>query len=57
MVERLNLVRRHRNRDAAPVYDTNFTPVEARGAFEDDDIPKGFAPFNVQNIGGNLYVA
>jgi hypothetical protein len=24
------------------VYDTNFTPVEARGAFKDDDIPKGF---------------
>ncbi len=40
------------------VYDTNFDPVETgREAFEDDDIPQGFAPFNVQNIGGNLYVA
>jgi uncharacterized protein (TIGR03118 family) len=26
-------------------------------AFEDEKIPHGFAPFNVQNIGGNLYVA
>jgi uncharacterized protein (TIGR03118 family) len=39
------------------VYDTNFDPVEAPGAFRDEGIPKGFAPFNVQNIGGNLYVA
>jgi uncharacterized protein (TIGR03118 family) len=40
------------------VYDTNFNRVKTRReAFEDDDIPKGFAPFNVQNIGGNLYVA
>jgi uncharacterized protein (TIGR03118 family) len=26
------------------------------GAFVDNRLPKGFAPFNVQNIGGNLYV-
>src|SRR6266481_6385766 len=49
------------------VYDTNFNPVEVgetefddkhgEHAFEDEQIPKGFAPFNVQNIGGNLYVA
>jgi uncharacterized protein (TIGR03118 family) len=49
------------------VYDTDFTPVEAgkngfgdkhgEHAFEDAQVPKGFAPFNVQNIGGNLYVA
>jgi uncharacterized protein (TIGR03118 family) len=49
------------------VYDTNFNPVEVgkngfgdkRGGhiFEDGQVPKGFAPFNVQNIGGNLYVA
>jgi uncharacterized protein (TIGR03118 family) len=25
-------------------------------AFDDDDLPKGFAPFNVQAIGQNLYV-
>jgi uncharacterized protein (TIGR03118 family) len=49
------------------VYDTNFNPVEVgkNGSgdkhgghlFEDVQVPKGFAPFNVQNIGGNLYVA
>jgi len=49
------------------VYDTNFNPVEVgetefddkdgQHAFEDEQIPKGFAPFNVENIGGNLYVA
>ena len=40
------------------VFDTNFKPVQLRRrAFEDERIPSGFAPFNVQNIGGNLYVA
>jgi uncharacterized protein (TIGR03118 family) len=43
------------------VYDTNFHPVrlghgDEEDAFHDGRIPKGFAPFNVQNIGGNLYV-
>jgi uncharacterized protein (TIGR03118 family) len=49
------------------VFDTNFNPVQigkngsgdkhGGRAFEDVQVPKGFAPFNVQNIGGNLYVA
>ncbi len=49
------------------VYDTNFNPVQVAKngsgdkhgghVFEDAQVPKGFAPFNVQNIGGNLYVA
>jgi uncharacterized protein (TIGR03118 family) len=40
------------------VYDTNFDPVViAADAFDNDHIQAGFAPFNVQNIGGNLYVA
>src|SRR5712672_2120415 len=26
------------------------------GSFDDDAIPRGFAPFNVQNIGGSLFV-
>jgi uncharacterized protein (TIGR03118 family) len=46
------------NEGKIKVYDTNFNPVETRPeAFEDNDIPEGFAPFNVQNIGGRLYVA
>ena len=40
------------------VYDTNFHHVSlGEDAFEDERIPSGFAPFNVQNIGGNLYVS
>ena len=40
------------------VYDTNFNPVHmGEDAFQDEELPDGFAPFNVQNIGGNLYVA
>jgi uncharacterized protein (TIGR03118 family) len=27
------------------------------GSFEDPRLPRGYAPFNVQNIGGNIYVA
>ena len=53
------------------VYDSNFARVRlpdgdhdaedhfsafARHAFDDDQIPWGFAPFNVQNIGGSLFV-
>jgi uncharacterized protein (TIGR03118 family) len=41
------------------VYDTNFKRVTLpEGAFEIDDsqIPEGFAPFNIQNIGGSLFV-
>lgn len=50
------------------VYDTNFHQVtlsegdsddrgEHEQVFNDERIPKGFAPFNVQNIGGSLFVA
>jgi uncharacterized protein (TIGR03118 family) len=52
------------------VYDTNFMPVHlGRDAFDPDGdgdhdrddrgterIPRGFAPFNIQNIGGVLFV-
>ncbi|HYW41468.1 MAG TPA: TIGR03118 family protein [Bryobacteraceae bacterium] len=40
------------------VFDVNFKPVTlAAGAFTDPKIPAGFAPFNIWNIGGKLYVA
>ena len=40
------------------VYDTNFKPVSMpAGAFTDAMIPAGFAPFNVLNIDGNLFVS
>jgi uncharacterized protein (TIGR03118 family) len=39
-------------------FDANFKPVAlAGGAFTDSRIPAGYAPFNIWNIGGNLYVA
>jgi len=51
------------------VYDTNFKPVHfGEDAFDADDdhgdrddrdsesVPRGFAPFNIQNIGGSLFV-
>jgi uncharacterized protein (TIGR03118 family) len=39
------------------VYDTNFHRVHlGEDAFDDDSIPRDFAPFNVQNIGGSLFV-
>lgn len=38
-------------------YDGNFAPVAlSPGAFQDAQVPAGFAPFNVQNLGGNLFV-
>ena len=39
------------------VYDSAFNPVpQSGGRFGDEQLPEGYAPFNVQNIGGNLYV-
>ncbi len=40
------------------VFDTNFNKVTlAAGAFTDKRIPSGFAPFNVQNIEGKIFVS
>ncbi len=40
------------------VFDTTFTRVHLdHDAFEDERLPRGYAPFNVQNIGDSLYVA
>lgn len=40
------------------VYDKSFHLVSlGEQAFRDDHVRAGYAPFNVQNIGGNLYVA
>jgi uncharacterized protein (TIGR03118 family) len=40
------------------VFDTNFRPVKfPADAFQDHRLSDKFVPFNVQNIGGNLYVA
>lgn len=40
------------------VYDTSFHPVSfGEERFDDDCLRNGYAPFNIQNMGGNLYVA
>lgn len=38
------------------VFDSNFALVHSKNAFKDHSIPKGFAPFNVQNINGTIAV-
>jgi uncharacterized protein (TIGR03118 family) len=39
------------------VFDSNYNQLELPGTFRDPSIPTGYAPFNVQNLGGNIYVA
>jgi uncharacterized protein (TIGR03118 family) len=39
------------------VFDQGFDLVHLAGSFTDPAIPPGFAPFNVQEVGGLLYVA
>jgi len=37
-------------------FDGNFGTASLGGSFTDPGLPSGYAPFNVQNIGGSLYV-
>ena len=39
------------------VFDDHFAPVTLPGAFTDSSLPAGYAPFNIQELGGKLYVA
>ena len=39
------------------VFDEGFNRVHLSGRFRDRKLPRGFAPFNVQELGGRLYVA
>jgi len=39
------------------VFNASFQPISlGTGAFQNSMVPSGFAPFNVQNIGGAVYV-
>lgn len=38
------------------VFNGRFQPVHLAGSFHDPNLPAGFAPFNIQNLGGKLYV-
>lgn len=38
------------------VFDENFNPTTASGGFKDPNLPSGYAPYNIWNLGGKLYV-
>ncbi|MGE5610797.1 MAG: TIGR03118 family protein [Bacillota bacterium] len=38
------------------VFKSDFTKATLPGSFTDPNLPAGFAPFNIQNINGQLYV-
>jgi uncharacterized protein (TIGR03118 family) len=47
------------NSGASPginVFNSSWAPTTLSGTFTDPNLPKGFVPFNIQNINGNLYV-
>jgi uncharacterized protein (TIGR03118 family) len=37
-------------------FDATFKPVALPGGFQDSSIPKGFAPFGIQALGGDIFV-
>lgn len=38
------------------IFDSSFHAVTIAGSFTDPNLPAGFAPFGIQNIGGTIYV-
>jgi uncharacterized protein (TIGR03118 family) len=42
---------------AVDVFDANFAPVVVAGAFTDANLPAGYAPFGIQAIGSQIFVA
>jgi uncharacterized protein (TIGR03118 family) len=38
------------------VFDATFNPVTTSGGFKDAKVPKGFAPFGIQALGGDIFV-
>ena len=41
---------------AVDVFDKNFQRATLEGSFTDPNLPTGFAPFGIQNIGGQIFV-
>jgi uncharacterized protein (TIGR03118 family) len=39
------------------VFNTSFSNVSLGGNFTDPGLPNGYAPFGIQNINGNIYIA
>jgi uncharacterized protein (TIGR03118 family) len=44
------------NAGTIDVFDKDYVKVTLAGSFNDPNIPAGFAPFNIQNLGGRLFV-
>ena len=44
------------NSGGVDVFDSGFNPVTVPGGFIDPNIPAGFAPFGIANLGGKLFV-
>jgi uncharacterized protein (TIGR03118 family) len=42
--------------DRVDVFDAAFKPVATTGGFKDSTVAKGFAPFGIQALGGNIFV-
>ena len=38
------------------VFDSHFSPVHMPGVFTDHNLPPGYAPFGIRNLGGVIYV-
>src|SRR5204862_424242 len=38
------------------VFDASFKPITTSGGFKDPNVAKGFAPFGIQALGGNIFV-
>jgi uncharacterized protein (TIGR03118 family) len=38
------------------VFDSTFTKLPVDGLFQDNNLPKGYAPFNAAELGGKVYV-
>jgi uncharacterized protein (TIGR03118 family) len=38
------------------VFDSTFAPTTLAGSFSDPGLPAGYTPYNIQNLGGTLYV-
>jgi uncharacterized protein (TIGR03118 family) len=42
--------------DAVRVFNSSFGSATLSGSFTDPNLPSGYAPFGIQNLGGKLYV-
>jgi uncharacterized protein (TIGR03118 family) len=38
------------------VFNSSFAPTSLAGSFTDPNLPAGYVPYNIQNVGGKLYV-